>query len=71
MLDLGLQAFLTRSSASLLRDESIRSAPKFEKAMARASPIPDEAPVIQTSLFINYILWVLKRSNSLTFFNNE
>src|SRR5438477_12224713 len=44
------QAFATRSNSSFLREERIKRAPVFAKWRANDSPIPLEAPVIQTTL---------------------
>ena len=48
----GGQFPLTRSSSSFRRDDRISLAPFEESKYASASPIPDEAPVSQMTLFL-------------------
>src|SRR5690242_13452 len=45
--------FATRSNSSFLLDEIIRRDPSRAKARASSSPIPLEAPVIQTTFPLN------------------
>ena len=53
----GVREDATRSSSSDLLDESTREAPSARHARAKASPIPDDAPVIQTTLPSSLPIW--------------
>src|SRR5579863_2731707 len=46
------QARRTRSNSSARRLDKINLAPRPENAYANASPIPEDAPVIQTTLSV-------------------
>ena len=56
--------YFTRFSSSSLRAERMSFAPSEAKAFAKASPMPEEAPVIQTTLFL---LLLILYKNSLIF----
>jgi len=55
ILDNGLHFYRTSSNASVRLDDKIKLAPRFDSLMDNASPIPDEAPVIQI-VFILFFL---------------
>ena len=52
---------LTSSNFSLFLADNSKEAPCFDNSIANAFPIPDEAPVIQTTLFVKFMLIVLQQ----------
>ena len=48
--------FKTLFNSSSRRADKINLAPRFANSMAKDSPIPDEAPVIQITLSLNVFI---------------
>src|SRR5437870_188093 len=54
-----LHRFFTRINSSDRRDDKISLQPFFASSYVNASPIPDEAPVTHTTLFLRSIIFLL------------